>query len=401
VVPRIEVNEIENQPFFREKTSKGKTETTSVTAAPGMNRQPLRPKLLSQQAHLKDVINVAKPTKTFAVFSDKPKPTKTANLPNTASTRAAITAMKSPKRIASSENMHALSRPTKSSKPQALSDALSKESIEAMVERKVAEALAGRADQTTISSGDAISEEVQRRLDALEKRVQSKETERAEGLQYLLMAKQHQVRGEETSALKMYQLALPHFPGNEKLLRKVAALQDRIGQKKAVKHVRHATQCWDNTQNAARSAPSGDADDMSYHDADDDDFPAGDCDDDDTFAPRARSRSRRPKVQQRSLSSPEPGTKHSPPEEDSDDELATALTAQTPRTKQLLTIINTKDVSKIKLLKGVGAKKAEAIVNCLCDLEDSVTNLGQLGKLKGVGVKTVENMRCGLNAAAA
>ena len=74
------------------------------------------------------------------------------------------------------------------------------------------------------------------------------------------------------------------------------------------------------------------------------------------------------------------------------------MTAQTPRTKQLLRIINTKDVSQIKLLKGVGAKKAEAIVNCLCDLEDDarVTSLGQLGKLKGVGVKTVQNMRSGL-----
>ena len=95
----------------------------------------------------------------------------------------------------------------------------------------------------------------------------------------------------------------------------------------------------------------------------------------------------------------QPTVKHSPePEEDSDDELANSLLNQTPRTKQLLDIINTKDVSKIKLLKGVGAKKAEAIVNCLCDLDDSVTSLGQLGKLKGVGVKTVENMRTGLQA---
>ena len=61
-------------------------------------------------------------------------------------------------------------------------------------------------------------------------------------------------------------------------------------------------------------------------------------------------------------------------------------------------IINTKDVSRIKLLKGVGAKKAEAIVNGLCDLDDTITSLNQLGKLKGVGVKTVENMRAGLQA---
>jgi hypothetical protein len=31
------------------------------------------------------------------------------------------------------------------------------------------------------------------------------------------MAKQHQARGEDSSALRMYQLAAPHFPHNEKL----------------------------------------------------------------------------------------------------------------------------------------------------------------------------------------
>ena len=59
----------------------------------------------------------------------------------------------------------------------------------------------------------------------------------------------------------------------------------------------------------------------------------------------------------------------------SDDELAAALTSQTPRTKYILNIINTKDVGRIKLLKGVGAKKAEAIVNCLCDLDDEYNTL--------------------------
>jgi len=73
--------------------------------------------------------------------------------------------------------------------------------------------------------------------------------------------------------------------------------------------------------------------------------------------------------------------------------------SQTPRTKHILHIINTKDVSQIKLLRGVGAKKAEAIVNCLCDLDDDtgVSSLSELGKLKGVGAKTVENMRLGLD----
>ena len=94
----------------------------------------------------------------------------------------------------------------------------------------------------------------------------------------------------------------------------------------------------------------------------------------------------------------EPEQRPALPEDDSVDELALVMPSETPRTRQLLHIINSKDVSQIRLLKGVGAKKAEGIVNCLCDLEDDarVTSLGQLGKMKGVGVKTVENMRTGL-----
>ena len=76
---------------------------------------------------------------------------------------------------------------------------------------------------------------------------------------------------------------------------------------------------------------------------------------------------------------------------------------QTPRTKHLLAIINSRDVSQIKLLKGVGAKRAEAIANCLCDLElgeegdgGRVASLGQLGRIKGVGGRMVENMRLGM-----
>ena len=75
---------------------------------------------------------------------------------------------------------------------------------------------------------------------------------------------------------------------------------------------------------------------------------------------------------------------------------------QTPRTKQLLEIVNTRDVSQIRLLKGVGVKKAEAIIEALCAGEEGegelrpVTSLRQLGQLRGVGTKTVENMRFGL-----
>lgn len=400
---KIEVNEIENQPFFRDApAAKSKVDSTKDSVAPAMNRQPLRPKILSHSSHLQDVTNVPKPAKSFAVFSDKPRAaprlSPIANTAQARQSRSAIAGIKSPKRVASRE---AFGRPTKAAKQSEAEAGMSQNAIEALIERKVMEALAGRAEQTT-SAADPISDEVQKRLDALEKRIEGQETERAEGLQYPLMAKQHQVRGEDVSALKMYQLALPHFPGNEKLVRKMSALQDKIDAQKAAKHAAAAYD--DQSEPVARPAPRRKQkadEDESYHEgqAEEQNY-----DEEEGFVYRPRTKIRRPALQSlhraaTSQSEPEMSTKSNPPpDNDSEDELAAALTAQTPRTRQLLEIINTKDVSQIKLLKGVGAKKAEAIVNCLCDLDDSVTTLGQLGKLKGVGVKTVENMRTGLQA---
>lgn len=427
---KIEVCERENEPFFREAPGKSKSdgEKSGTTNVPSMHRQPLRPKILSQNSHLKDVSNVPKPTKQFSVYADKPKvpPQRSSHLPNTGQARSSALPIKSPKRT-SSEAIPTLGRPSKMSRPNEPSrftrpadPSLSKDAIEALIERKVNEALAERADNTTVSNPDAISDEVQKRLDALEKRVEGKETERAEGLQYLLMAKQHQVRGEEASALKMYQLALPHFPGNEKLVRKMVALQDRIKAKKEEKRASTAggVPLPKPSVAVATGEPRSEAiekpiarwkqkvavedDDESYHEAQNN-APAYE-DEEDNFVYRHRTKIRRPQTAIRSATAPllEPAVKHSPPAEpddSSEDELATALVDQTPRTRHLLNIINTKDVSQIKLLKGVGAKKAEQIVNCLCDLEDDsrVTTLGELGKLKGVGAKGVENMRLGLD----
>jgi len=418
---KIEVNEIENQPFYREAPGKSKLEApaTSLLHAPAMHRQPLRSKVLSQSSHLKDVTAaVPKPVKQFSVFSDKIK-TNQSQQANIAQARDSGLPFKSPKRT-SSEAIPTLGRPAKAFRPNEptkgpkVEAGMSQDAIEALIERKVLEALAERADQSTVSTSEPISDEVRRRLHALEKRVGSQETERAEGLQYLLMAKQHQVRGEDASALTMYQLALPHFPGNEKLVRKVAAVQDRIAAKAALKRasaeggvpITQPTPLQaDDFEPAERPHKSKIGDDDSYHETQDD--PA-EVEDAFVFRAQTRTELRRPHTTlNRSLTAPVRPTL-SPPHQtpnhpttqpydpdSSEDELASALTAHTPRTKQLLSIINTKDVSQIKMLKGVGAKKAEAIVNCLCDLND-VTSLGQLGKLKGVGVKTVENMRSGM-----
>lgn len=423
---KIEVNEVENQPYFMEAPGKGKPEgeRTSGFNGPAMYRQPLRSKVLSHKSGLQDVTSVAKPMKQFSVYSDKDKvkpAPRPSNVANTSQARSNGVPLKSPKRT-SSEAIPTLGRPTKLFRPnetarvaQPIDAGLSKDAIEALIERKVSEALAERADQTTVSNPDPIADEVARRLEALEKRVEGQETERAEGLQYLLMAKQHQVRGEDVSALTMYQLALPHFPGNEKLVRKVAALQNRIAAKKAEKRASvgggvplpkpaPTVERSDPTERPAARRKAKADEDESFHEGQ---AEREEDDEDDSFAyRRPRTQIRRPHNLQlhRAVTAPslETAMKHLPPPDDvdtSEDELAAELTAQTPRSRKLLSIINTKDVSQIKLLKGMGAKKAEAIVNCLCDLDDDaqkVTTLGQLGKLKGVGIKTVENMRNGL-----
>ncbi|KAF2722395.1 kinesin-domain-containing protein [Polychaeton citri CBS 116435] len=430
---KIEVNEIENLPIFRELEGKKGDTKTSATAIPSMNRQPLRPKILSQNSHLKEVgSTTTKPTKSFPVYSDKPKAIqKPANLANISQQRALVREpLKSPKRT-SSEAMITSNKPAKHArlnepnKPAETS--LSKDAIEALIARKVSEALAERVDQTNVSAGDVISDEVQKRLEALEKRVEGHETERAEGLQYLLMAKQHQVRGEDASALKMYQLSLPHFPDNQKLVRKVAGLQERIAAKQLVKRSlsRPMPTCDQGIEAVkladAVGAPKAsntrrlqlDEQDETFHEAQDEEQ------EEDDFIYRPRTKLRKPvhtKLNRSAVTPSAPPSQPPPPpfdlgqpattyneeaEDSEEEEFASALMAQTPRTKYLLKIINTKDVSQIKLLKGVGSKKAEAIVNSICDLDDGneearVTSLLELGKLKGVGVKTVENMRSGI-----
>ncbi|KAI7091016.1 kinesin-domain-containing protein [Hortaea werneckii] len=475
---KIEVNEVENQPFFRElQPGKGKLDGNDKANGPGvtnMHRQPLRPKLLSQKSGLQEASSVPKPTKQFTVFSDKAKPatSKPTNVANTGQARAsaAQTHIRSPKRTSSEANP-SLGRPSKVSRPNpprptaSAQPGLSKDAIEALIEQKVTEALAGRVDSSTVSTADPISDEVQKRLDALEKRVEGQETERAEGLQYLLMAKQHQVRGEEVSALKMYQLALPHFPGNEKLVRKMSALQDRIAMKKVEKRSSPAAKraaikppVAEHSAPVPVPAPSKpiarrrlkmDEDGESFHE-DPAEQPDDDEDEEDSFIYRPRTKIRQRPVTSKLVRSatastaPAPAKRSARPappsaeeEEEEEEEAeehdepqhphqtrplsagtdtstedltADFLSGETPRTKHILRVINTKDVSKIRLLRGVGPKKAEAIVNAICDLQEEeenagrecrrVESLGQLGKLRGVGVKTVEGMRAGLGGLA-
>lgn len=406
----IEVNEIENLPIFRQVSSK-KLEGHMKSAGPvpiPQHRQPLRPKILSHDSHIEAgaMTNGPKPTKTFSVFSDKPSASETRPNPVSKSDGRHI---KSQKRI-SDEIWSATSKPMKAIRPNGNTKlenhGMSASAIEALIDRKVNEALAERADNTTVSQSDGVSDEVQKRLDALEKRVEGQETERTEGLQYLLMAKQHQVRGEHSSALKMYQLALPYFPGNERLAKKLAVLKERMAVKKARMHASprlertvsstHAIQAQHPPNEPSSTKSKGRAielDESYYEDQDEHAW-----EDEDENVPRPRTRIRAP-VTLRTIPGSIPAKPAAPEALSSlsrEDTRAYALTQETPRTKQLLRIVNTRDIGQIRLLRGVGKKRGEAIVNALGDVEDEVANLGQLARLRGVGGKTVENMREGL-----
>ncbi|KAK6440624.1 hypothetical protein LTR95_003156 [Oleoguttula sp. CCFEE 5521] len=413
---KIETNEIENQPFYREVPGKSKLDapaTSIFSTTSSLNRQPLRPKILSHNANLKDATTaIVKPTKQFSVYSDKPvRPSNQANTSHPRSTTRP--SIRSPKRP-STDALPTLARPAKipriAGPPNKSMPGMSQSDIEALIERKVTEALAERADNTSISNPEPFPDEVQKRLEALEKRIEGQENERAEGLQYLLLAKQHQVRGEEASALKMYMLAQPYFKGNEKLERKIEGLRRKVESKKTEEAAQRRSPPRDGSSamRPSRRKPAAVADqgfdaDSSYHAAPS--LHASSDSDSDAPAPRRPLTKirRRPYAPARSITAPSPAT-HAL--SNFEDPLIRDLCLPTPRTTRLLEIINTRDVAQIRLLKGVGAKRAEAIVGALCDMEIGpkeegvrVGSLQELSRLRGVGAKLVEGMRGGCGEA--
>src|SRR5207248_3093730 len=160
-------------------------------------RQPLRAltaainaNIGAQQANVK---GGDKPLKAFSVYSDKNK--SGASNP-TAQTRPAGPAHESsPGKRGADSSMLPSSRPTKQIRPtpsfirRTPDIYLTKETIESLVEQKVSEILAGRAppqvseagpEQQSESAAKGITEEVQRRLESIEKRLEGQEGARAE-----------------------------------------------------------------------------------------------------------------------------------------------------------------------------------------------------------------------------
>ncbi|KAF2101715.1 kinesin family protein-like protein [Rhizodiscina lignyota] len=396
---KIEVNEIENEPVFGGPGAVTKA-TASITG-PSIQRQPLR--AISVASHNVHVGANEKPDKTdklvkaFSVYSDKQRSQEGKS--QALSHQQKRTDKRTLDIHGTSSRPSKLMRPsesvTRSSKFAAgAQQGLSQELLEDLISRRIDEKLAEKALEAQSQPTQALPEDLQRRLDALEQRVSEKEDgSRGEGLQFLLMAKQHVARGENSSALRMYELALPYFKGNEKLEGKIRALKEKIeGQKSTTQSLREDP-CHDGAPELSNASPARRKRKAVRDDSKDDDYDEGqdvlgeddDCEDEHCSKPKSRATTK-PKTTLRKPALPSPDT----------NTFSDPLT-QTPRTAHLLQIINTRDISQIRGLKGVGAKRAEAIVGALCEMDvDDITDLAQLGALKGVGLKTVENMRTGV-----
>ena len=372
---KIEVREVENEPVFR-----GPAKQTSLLSGSSLHRQPLRPLQAAANIGLSTFPardkpdKPEKPAKSFSVYAEKDR---------LSSTRASTSSHSSNKRPSDSDTYTLSSRPIKALKPLTSSSHthrpatntsnVSHQSITDLVNRLVDEKLASKTLSAPEPSQSSIPENVRARLEALENRIATTEDSRSEGLQFLLMAKQHQVRGEDASALRMYRMALPFFPGNEKLADRMLALQRKLA----------------GSQDAGRRGDDDNEgcdedDEYRYEGVDDDE----DATDELSFKkPQARQRGSKVKHKRLAVLS------------DADDTLPIGQGSLTPRTKHLLQVINSRDIAQIRSLKGVGAKKAEAIVDKLCEMgeEDlTLSGLERLGAGRGVGVKSLETMRKGV-----
>ena len=423
---RIEVREVENEPVF-----KGCPRAVPTVSGSSLQRQPLRP--LAATVHNSTVhapstvsalVGEKKPAKAFSVYSDHSRQRN--SIFNSAATQRRPEGPKrsSPlKRPLDNHLSSAVARPSKfvrttpSYKLNTPRDppTISQAKIEDLIEKKVSEILAAKAlDAPTVLPVPEISEEVQRRLDLLERKIEGKDDARTEGLNFLLMAKQHAVRGEDGSALRMYELAKSFFPENGKLQIKIDKLREKImigkgnGVKERVTGERAGTSIDCRPQVPLAQAPipqsaklvlsselcilsNSNDEDESYHEE-------ADVASDASYASDASFKYKPTKHKGKLLPIAKLSTETNP-----------ALQPHQART--LLDIINSRDVSRIKTLKGVGLKKAEAIVEAIktgdagnwegsaCKVYGNggqVESLDCLRSLRGVGQRTVEGWMAGL-----
>lgn len=362
---KIEVREVENEPLFR-GPAKGEKKSLAGEGGRTALRQPLRPLPSATNTTFSALSATDKPVKSFPVFSERNslQSEKRSSLKRPSdSTTTSIRPPKMPKSTGSDSLTRRHLPPTTSAPKHALTQS----QIEDLVTRMVDERLASRPSQPNPpkpTDTATLPADIRSRLEALESRVSAADGSRAEGLQFLLMAKQLTAHGELASALRMYRLALPFFPDNERLASKMLALQRRIAE--------------------GTGADDADASFVPDEDNDDDERPTRPA------AKTTRKRPSRVQIYADDSASPLPAT--------------ISPGSVSPRTAHILRILNTRDLAQIRSLKGVGAKKAEAIVNALVEMEETgeregdltVRGLEGLGVKCGLGGRAVENMRRGV-----
>lgn len=414
---RIEVREIENEVVFKQQPRATTLSGTSI------QRQPLRPLTNAHNVHTGTIAankekaekEKDKPVKAFSVFVDKSK------APATRPAMASLSAQPRKSSIGKrkSDADDAATRPSKVLRPLATSRhqpaapaqpsvTMSATQIEEMVERKVQEILASRIavesqqkQQDPVASRPPapaeISEAVQRRLEALERRVDDNEGGsggRSEGMRLLLQARKLKEKGADESALRCYEEALPYFPGQVKLIGKIEKLKTKLAGKsikadgvvRAVGEVAEKERA--HTMRREKTAMYTKA--GSEDDANDSDYNASEADADESYVDAAptKSKSKPSKALKARAAATRPFL---PTPESSFDSRRGATDPPTPRTKKLLEIVNSLDVGLIKGLHGFGPKKARDVVERLEDYGgERIESLEQLRGVPGFGGKVLE-----------
>ncbi|KAJ4286006.1 hypothetical protein N0V88_008157 [Collariella sp. IMI 366227] len=374
---RIEVREIENEVVFKQLPRI----TSAFLGGSNIQRQPLRPLNNAHNVHTGVLAAKAaekaekpdKPVKAFSVYTDKKPAVATrliAPVANTSQPRQPLMAERT------SEVAEALAaRPSKLARPTQISlirppqpattsmtISISAEQIEAMVEKKPRHPTPTSHRAHPTATQPQISEEVKRRLEALERRIDNDDSNstRAEGLRLLLQARQAKESGDEEAALRFYETALSYFPGQAKLLGKIERLQRKARMERRVMV-------------------------EEEEDADYQEGTEADVEDDGDGLGRGRKKGGLGAKQMQlclvETDDDRPGS---------------------PKTKQLLAIVNSKNLAMIKSLHGFGAKKAQDLVDHLVlkggeEVEAGrVESLAQLRMLPGMGGRTVERAYEGL-----
>lgn len=401
---RIEVREIENEVVYKMQPPRT---TSSLMGA----RQPLRPLANAHNVHTglaaKEKAAAAaanpgdKPTKAFSVYTDRAKPPARTNLlPSTTTTQPRRSNSTKSKKRPSDPSASGTDRPSKLARPtphhQPSTITIPVDQLDAIVERKISEALAARsappppAEDSSSSRSEhqqqssQASLEMARRLEALERRIESETAKHgnaggsSDGLRLLLQARQAKERGDDEGALLRYERALPFFPGQVKLLGKIEKLRERIAGRRrggGGDGEGKGRQRW---ERRAEEQEGEGGDDASFHGSDADA-------DEESFVERPRKQARR----QGGARRPAPVLVSLP---DGD-------APPTPRTRRLLDVVNSRDVAQIKALHGFGAKKARDLVDYL-ELKDGdeIHTLGQLRMVPGMGGRALERAYEGLVA---